>query len=147
MQLDFFTIGLLALVAVMIFFMFRSSRRRRREAEEMQAKLLPGAEIMTQHGIYGTLVSVDEEKNEAIVETTPGTRLRLHRQVIARVVDPTLPEPEENDAELETLEESGTIVGDEPPLTDEPTAGEPRFGERIDDDKPKPSGSREKPTE
>ena len=43
---------------------------------------------MTQHGIFGTLVSIDDEKNEAVIETTPGTKLRVHRQVISRVIDP-----------------------------------------------------------
>ena len=76
----------------MIFFMFRNSRKRRRDAEEMQAKLQPGAEVMTQHGIYGTLISIDDEKNEAIIETTPGTRLRVHRQTVARVIDPVVAE-------------------------------------------------------
>ena len=72
----------------MIFFMFRNSRKRKRDAEELQSKIVPGAEVMTQHGIYGTLISVDDEKNEAIIETTPGTQLRVHRQTISRVVDP-----------------------------------------------------------
>ena len=53
---------------------------------------MPGAEVMTQHGIYGTLISIDDEKNEAIIETTPGTRLRVHRQTVARVVDPIVAE-------------------------------------------------------
>lgn len=139
MQFDWFTIGLVALLAVMIIFMFRSSRRRRREAEELQSKIRPGAEVMTQHGIYGKLVSIDEETNEALIETTPGTVLRLHRQVIARVVDPTEAEAEANVREQDMLEETGSIADREVELTDEP-----QFGERIE--KPKPR-SRKKPTE
>ena len=68
--------------------MFRNSRKRRADAEELQTKMVPGAEIMTQTGIFGTLISVDDEKNEAIIETTPGTKLRVHRQTVARVVEP-----------------------------------------------------------
>lgn len=141
MQFDFFTVGLLVLVAVMIFFMFRSSRRRRRDAEELQSKIQPGAEVMTQHGIYGTLISLDEDKNEALIETTPGTVLRVHRQIIARVVDPTLDEAAENDAELEQLEESGAVEPEAVELSDEP-----EFGERVEkpDSSPRPH---EKPTE
>ena len=81
-------IGLFALLAVVIIFMFRSSRKRRADAEKLQTQMVPGVEVMTQHGIYGTLVSVDDEKNEAIIETTPGTKLRVHRQTLARVVEP-----------------------------------------------------------
>ena len=140
MQFDFFTIGLVALLAVMIIFMFRSSRRRRREAEELQTKIRPGAEVMTQHGIYGKLVSIDEETNEALVETTPGTVLRLHRQVIARVVDPTEAEVDANVRELDALEDTGSVVDRDAELTDEP-----QYGERVE--KPKQPRSRKKPTE
>jgi preprotein translocase subunit YajC len=138
--MDWFSIGLIALLAVMIIFMFRSSRRRRREAEELQTKIQPGAEVMTQHGIYGKLLSIDEESNEALIETTPGTILRMHRQVIARVVDPTEAEDEANVRELDTLEDTGSVVDRDAELTDEP-----EFGERIE--KPKQPRSRKKPTE
>jgi len=127
---DPLTLGLLVLLAVVIFFMFRNSRKRRRDAEELQTKMLPGAEVMTQHGIFGTLISVDEEKNEAIIETTPGNRLRVHRQTLARVVEP----------------DEGPVAEDE--TRSEPDAGEPEFGERTEEPKPKPKRSpREKPTE
>jgi preprotein translocase subunit YajC len=121
-------IGLFALLAVVIIFMFRSSRKRRADAEKLQTQMVPGVEVMTQHGIYGTLVSVDEEKNEAVIETTPGTRLRVHRQTLARVVEPdqVVSDADEAEAELE--------------------AGEPEFGERAEEPKPK-RAPRKKPTE
>src|ERR1700755_2547276 len=93
-QDNFLTIALVAVLAIMVIFMVRNSRKRKRDAEELKNKFVPGAEVMTQHGIYGTLVSVDDEKNEAIIETTPGARLRVHRQTIARVVEPTEIDPE-----------------------------------------------------
>jgi preprotein translocase subunit YajC len=110
------TIGLVLLLVVMVIFMVRNSRKRKRDAEELQNKFVPGAEVMTQHGIYGTLISIDEEKNEAIVETTPGTRLRVHRQTIARVIDPQDVDPAKD------------VVEDEP--AEAPT-GAPQFGERV----------------
>ena len=93
-------IGLFALLAVVIIFMFRSSRKRKADAEKLQTQMAPGVEVMTQHGIYGTLISIDDEKNEAIIETTPGTRLRVHRQTLARVVEPN--EVVSDEEELET---------------------------------------------
>jgi preprotein translocase subunit YajC len=139
------TIGLLALLAVMVFFMFRNSRKRRRDAEEMAAKLQPGAEVMTQHGIYGTLISIDDEKNEAVIETTPGTRLRVHRQTVARVIDPVVADEDviadvETDAdevpEVESIDETRARL----------EGGEPQYGERVDDEKPKRT-TRKKATE
>lgn len=139
---DFTLILLAGLLVVMIFFTWRSSRKRKTEAETMQNKLVPGAEVMTQHGIFGTLISLDDEKNEAIVETTPGTRLRLHRQTIVRVVEPEELAHADDDivAENEELVEA-TDADVELPVED---ATEPEFGERIE--KPKRS-PRKKPTE
>jgi len=114
---DPLTIGLFVLLAVVIVFMFRSSRKRRADAEKLQTQMVPGVEVMTQHGIYGTLISVDDEKNEAIIETTPGTRLRVHRQTVARVIEPQDVAPEQD------------VVAEEPVVT-----GEPEYGERIDSD-------------
>lgn len=131
--MDPLTIGLFALVAVMIFFMFRNSRKRKAEAEAMQAKMVPGAEIMTQHGIYGTLISIDDEKNEAIIETTPGTRLRVHRQTVSRIVDPEVAVDEDVDTTDGTTVVEGAELNEDHAIV----AGEPEFGERSADDKPK----------
>jgi preprotein translocase subunit YajC len=125
---DPLTIGLFVLLAVVIIFMFRSSRKRRADAEALQTQMVPGVEVMTQHGIYGTLVSLDEEKNEAVIETTPGTRLRVHRQTLARVVEPE------------------AVVADEPELNMDSGSVEPEYGERAADEKPK-RAPRKKPTE
>ena len=125
-------VGLFALLAIVIIFMFRNSRKRRRDQEDLQTKMVPGAEVMTQTGIFGKLISINDETNEAIIETTPGTKLRVHRQVLARVV-----EPDEVVTDQEELEaEAGEIT----------PASDPEFGERTDDTKPK-RAPRKKPTE
>jgi preprotein translocase subunit YajC len=89
--MDVYTIVLLALLAVMIFFMFRNSRKRKAEMEAVREKMVPGAEVMTNFGLFGTLISVDDETNVAAVETSPGTIVRVHRQTLSRVVDETTP--------------------------------------------------------
>jgi preprotein translocase subunit YajC len=132
-ETNFLNIALFALLAVVIIFMFRSSRKRRRDAEELQTKMVPGAEVMTQHGIFGTLISVDEEANQAVIETTPGTRIRVHRQTLARIVEADEPVSDEQETEAELSSEQ---------LTTE----EPEFGERTEPQKPK-RAPRKKPTE
>lgn len=132
-QPDILTIGLVVLLAVMVIFMFRNSRKRKRDAEQLQNKFVPGAEVMTQHGIYGTLISIDDEKNEAVIETTPGTKLRVHRQTISRVIDPV-------EAEEDVIEEpSGSELTTPAAEVNEDhaiPAGDPQYGERVDE-KPK----------
>ena len=128
-------IGLFALLAIVINFMFRNSRKRRADAEALQTKMVPGAEIMTQTGIFGTLISIDEDTNQAIIETTPGTKLRVHRQVLARVVEPDeIPADDKPASRGVQLNEDNAMP-----------AGDPQYGERVDE-KPK-RAPRKKPTE
>jgi preprotein translocase subunit YajC len=87
LPIDPLTIIMLIVLAAMIFFMFRSNKKRKAQAEELQDKMVPGAEVMTNFGIFGELVAIDEERNEAHIEIAPGTVIRVHRQVLARVVD------------------------------------------------------------
>ncbi|GAA2173428.1 hypothetical protein GCM10009846_15410 [Agrococcus versicolor] len=97
---DPLTIGMLLILAVLIFFMFRNSKKRKAQAAQLQDKMVPGAQVMTNFGMFGLLVAIDEDTNEALIEVAPGTTLRVHRQVLARVVeDETLDETIADDAE------------------------------------------------
>lgn len=112
MTFDPITIIMLAVLAVLIFFMFRNSRKRQADAKEMQQKVQPGAQVMTNFGVFGTILSIDEDENQVLLETSPGTILTVHRQTIARVVEP-----------------KDAVDVDETPALD----GEPEFGERVSD--------------
>ena len=111
MTFDPFTIIMLAVLAVLIFFMFRNSRKRKADAEQLQSKVQPGAKVMTNFGVFGTILSIDDEENQVLLETSPGTVLTVHRQTIARVVEPS--------------------ATDEAP---ESLGSEPEFGERVADE-------------
>jgi preprotein translocase subunit YajC len=108
--MDPLTIGMLAVLAVLVFFMFRNSRKRQRDAAELQSKVAVGADVMTNFGVYGTVLEIDEETNKVLLETTPGTVLSVHRQTVTRVIEPTVAEAGE------------TEIDD----------SEPEFGQRID---------------
>ncbi len=114
MTFDPFTIIMLAVLAVLIFFMFRNSRKRQADARNLQSKVQAGAKVMTNFGVFGTILSIDEEDNQVLLETSPGTVLTVHRQTIARVVEP---------AEVSAVTEVGPASAD----------GEPEYGERVDD--------------
>jgi preprotein translocase subunit YajC len=85
--MDPLTLGMLAILAVLIFFMFRNGQKRKRDVEELQSKVVPGAEVMTNFGLFGTIVSINEDDNKVELEAAPGTVVTVHRQTIARVVD------------------------------------------------------------
>ncbi|NQX06719.1 preprotein translocase subunit YajC [Rathayibacter sp. VKM Ac-2856] len=105
---------LVLLLAVMIIFMFRNNKKRQREAEKMKTGLVPGVELMTGSGLFGTVVSVDEDENKIVIESTPGTLLTIHRQAVARLVDPA----------------ENAVVADEDEAAIAPAAESPAFGER-----------------
>ncbi len=117
--MDPLTLIMLAVLAVLIFFMFRNSRKRQKDAAQLQTQVVPGAKVMTNSGIYGTILSIDEEENEVLVESTPGTVLSVHRQTIARVVTPVVVHDADEDAASAAIDEA-----------------EPEFGERVEDSAP-----------
>ncbi|GAA1444757.1 preprotein translocase subunit YajC [Leifsonia poae] len=122
------TIVMVVVLAALVFFMFRNSRKRQKEAAETRSKMVPGVEVMTNFGLYGHLLSVDDDDNTALIETSPGTVIKVHRQVLARVVEPKVDEP----AEVETAAAPELNEDHAVPLT------EPEFGERVDDVSKKP---------
>ncbi|MBM7504925.1 preprotein translocase subunit YajC [Agromyces aurantiacus] len=111
MVFDPFTIIMLAVLAVLIFFMFRNSRKRQADMRDLQSKIVPGAKVMTNFGLFGTILAIDEEENRVELKAGPGTVLTVHRQTIARVVD----------------------AADETAASTAVVEGEPEFGERVDE--------------
>ncbi len=125
MPQDFTTYIMLAVLAVLVIFMFRNSRKRQRAQAELREKIVPGVEVMTNFGMYGTLLSLDAENNVAMIETSPGTLVKVHSQTISRVIEPTA-------AEAEPV----ASAADEPTVTPE---GAPEFGERVAPESDKPA--------
>ncbi|AZL13236.1 preprotein translocase subunit YajC [Brevibacterium aurantiacum] len=78
----------LALAALLIFFLFNSRRKQKARAEEIKSGLVPGATVMTTFGVFGTVLSIDEENNQVTLESGPGTVLRVHRQAIGQISNP-----------------------------------------------------------
>ncbi|GAA1911891.1 hypothetical protein GCM10009775_00570 [Microbacterium aoyamense] len=87
--------GLIILLVLLLVFMFWSSRRRmQKQKAEQEAKArqtVPGAEVLLQGGLYGTVVAYDADNLDqpAVVEIAPGVEIKVHSQAILRVVEPT----------------------------------------------------------
>lgn len=141
--MDLISIVMLAVLAVLIFFMFRNSRKRKAQLEELKTQIVPGADIMTNFGLFGTLKSIDEISNVAEVETSPGVVVRVHRQTISRVVtadevEPGTPRSVEEamaiaNQEQEERDRAGLNEDTAIPVTD------PEFGERVEEVAKKPA--------
>ncbi|TFC64249.1 preprotein translocase subunit YajC [Cryobacterium sp. TMT2-15-1] len=118
--MDPLTLVMFAVLAALVFFMFRNSRKRQKDLAALQAQMVVGAEVMTNFGMYGTILAIDEEANKVALEIAPGTVVQLHRQTIARVVEPIVAEPEDEGV-AELNQGSATVMG------------EPDFGQRVAD--------------
>ena len=122
---EFFTnYGLIILLVVLLVFMFWSSRRRmakqKLEQEERARNTVPGAEVLLQGGLYGTIVSYDPENLDqpAVVEIAPGVDIKVHSQAILRVVTPTVEQHTEDDfvptaAPADDVVEPAPLVNDD----------------------------------
>ncbi len=89
--MDPFTLMMVAVLALMVVFMIRNSRKQKADREALVEKVVKGANVMTTSGIFGTIVSIDAEENQIVLETTPGTKLRIHRQAVTTIVEKPTP--------------------------------------------------------
>lgn len=145
--LFFSNYGLIILLILLLVFMFWSSRRRMQkqklEQEEKARQTVPGAEVLLQGGLYGTIIEFDGENLDqpAIVAIAPGVEIKVHSQAILRVVNPTegvVNEDEFLEAEVSQEEyAAGVADGEISSLSDD--AREAHENEaRENDDKSKP---------
>ncbi len=106
---------MLAVLAVLVFFMFRNGRKRKKDQEALQATMVPGADVMTNFGMYGTIIAIDEEANKVELQIAPGVIVEIHRQTIARVVEPIVADDVEDDSTVDSID----------------SLKEPEFGQRV----------------
>lgn len=121
---------LLAVVFVVVFMILpmRRQKKARTELQERQNAMGPGTPVMTQFGLYGTIVSVDQENKTAILEVAPGTQVKVHLQTVTTVLDengrvPGTPEAARAAAEAGAQDE---------PVVETPREGTTINGEAID---------------
>jgi preprotein translocase subunit YajC len=146
---DFFAnYGLIILLVLLLVFMFWSSRRRmqkqKAEQEEKSRQTVPGAEVLLQGGLYGTIVEYDGDDLDkpAVVSLAPGVEIKVHSQAILRVVNPTTGfvtedefiEAEESEAEYV----AGVADGDITSISDDQKNGRTAAAEADGDSKDKP---------
>lgn len=139
--------GLIILLVVLLVFMFWSSRRRMQKQKlEQEAKArqtVPGAEVLMQGGLYGTIIAYDPENLDqpAIVEIAPGVKIKVHSQAILRIVNPTegvVTEDEFLEAEVDQAQyAAGVADGDITSLEDDHRlrAAEAERAERAETEK------------
>lgn len=83
---DPMTLILILAFAFLIFMMFRGRKKAQKKQQELRSQLAVGSEVMTNFGLFGTVVGIDTDDNKVILEISPGTTATVHAQAIAKVV-------------------------------------------------------------
>ncbi|WP_372699172.1 preprotein translocase subunit YajC [Arthrobacter sp. JSM 101049] len=92
---DPMTLILILAFAFLIFMMFRGRKKAQKQQEQLRSQLEPGSEVMTNFGLFGTVVAINPDDNKVTLEISPGTTATVHSQAIAKVVP--VPAPEAQD--------------------------------------------------
>jgi preprotein translocase subunit YajC len=97
---------LVAVVAGGYFLFLRPQQQRQRQQRAQRSEVVPGDEVLTVGGIVGRVVHVEgdrvtivsgEEVDGAAVDGTTSTRLVLVKQGIARKIEPTVTNDDEDE--------------------------------------------------
>lgn len=136
--MDPLSIAMLAILGVLIFFMFRNSRKRKAQLEELRDQMVPGVEVMTNFGLFGTLITMDTVKNEAEIEISKGVVVKVHSQTLAKVVTEDVVEDGAPRSVEEAMEIANREAAEREAASNDSTdSSTPEFGELSDskDDK------------
>jgi preprotein translocase subunit YajC len=77
-----FLIMIVAVFAIMWFFMFRPQQKKQKEIRNFQNTVSEGARVITGGGIYGVVRRIDLASNTVEVEIAKGVTIRVDRGYI-----------------------------------------------------------------
>ena len=93
-----------AVILVAFYFLIiRPQRNRARQAAQLQARLVPGVEIMTTAGMFGRVIEVNDDG--VVLEISPGVQARFAKAAVGRIVDA-------DDAATDDADDSDAEVAD-----------------------------------
>ena len=75
-----FLIMMVAIFAIMYFFMIRPQTKRQKEIKKFQDSLENGKTVITQGGIYGRVREVKD--NYVLVEIADGVKIRVNKNMV-----------------------------------------------------------------
>src|SRR5688572_179633 len=91
---DPMNIVLFAMLGIFIFMMFRRNKKTKEQQATLQSQFAPGVEVMTSFGLFGRIVSIDDEENKVVLELSPGNLATVHRQAVTKIVEPVVVDEE-----------------------------------------------------
>jgi preprotein translocase subunit YajC len=101
---------IIIVVLFMLVYMTMTRRSRARQAAQRQTGIVPGTQIRTTSGMYGTVTSV-VDNDDIMVEVAPGVTIRMMKRAVVPVPQDTStgmpPEPEPEDPPAEDSSSDG----------------------------------------
>ena len=73
---------MVAMFAVMYFFMIRPQNKKRKELQNFRAGITVGQDIVTAGGIYGKVKDINEADNTLMVEIANGVKIKIDRNSV-----------------------------------------------------------------
>jgi len=80
---------IVALFAIMYFFMIRPQQKRQKEIQNFRNSITVGQAVVTAGGIYGVVKQIDENDNTLMVEVANGVRIKVDRNSVYAQAQPT----------------------------------------------------------
>ncbi len=75
-----FIIMMVAIFAIMYFFMIRPQNKKQKEIQKFRKGLEVGQSVITAGGIYGKIKEIED--NAVIVEVAPGVKIKIDKNSI-----------------------------------------------------------------
>ena len=85
-----FWLMIVAMIAIMYFFMWRPESKRRKQMENFRNSLQKGQKVITAGGIYGTIKEI--QPTSILIEVDSNVTLRVDKNMI--VADPSMNAPQ-----------------------------------------------------
>lgn len=82
-------IMMVAIFAIMWFFMIKPQQKRQKEIQKFQNELTEGTQVMTGGGIYGTVKSIDLAKNTVDIKIARDVIITVDRSYVFRDANST----------------------------------------------------------
>lgn len=74
-----FLIMIVAIFAIMYFFMIRPQQKKQKEIQRFRNSLQPGMEVVTYGGIHGTIKRINLEDNTVDLEIASGVKITVEK--------------------------------------------------------------------
>ena len=73
-----------AMILVFWLFMIRPQQKKAKQAKEFQQNLQKGTKVVTIAGIHGTINKVNEDNTTVMLETSPGSYMKIEKSAISQ---------------------------------------------------------------